>query len=306
MTRANDNEHDSNEQETSGLNRRSFVRRAGAVGTGLALSPVAAGNAVAAENISILDGKAEAKVATRLAKSDEFDRLEAKAKSRDGTVSRGESVTVGEVEVAADDAPDGEKIHRYVVEYPVKHPNDDAEAAVVLAEDATSGSLILSVLDYTHKTKDGFTTRIERFDAGAGEQTVSAANNSDGLVATELDLDADATRRAVNNVDTNAVIDEIYDGFTTGSDLTNLAWDLLDDDVDVDGCYACGFAVGLTCSVGCAATGAFICGLTGIAVPIAGLTCVGFVGIICDVADALSGCGEAVAEEVCADRTNWC
>lgn len=305
MTRANDNEHDSNEQE-SGLNRRSFVRRAGAVGTGLALSPAAAGNAVAAENISTLDGEAEAKVATRLAKSDEFDRLEAKANSRDGTVSRGESVTVGEVEVAADDAPDGEKIHRYVVEYPVKHPNDDAEAAVVLAEDATSDSLILSVLDYTHKTKDGFTTRIERFDAEAGEQTVSAANSSDGLASTELDLDADATRRAVNNVDTNAVIDEIYDGFTTGSDLSNLAWDLLDDDVDVDGCYACGFAVGLTCSVGCAATGAFICGLTGIAVPIAGLTCVGFVGIICDVADALSGCGEAVAEEVCADRTNWC
>ena len=305
MTQTNDTDYDSDEQETSGLNRRSFVQRAGAVGTGLALSPVAAGN-VAAENISILGGKEETKVAKRLSRTDEFARLEEKAKSRGGAVPRGGSVTVGEVEIDAEDAPDGRKIHRYVVEYPVKNPKVDAEASVVLAEDAMSDSLILSVLDYTYKTKDGFTTRIERFDAGADKQTVSTASSSDGLAFTELELDADATRRAVNNVGTNAVIDEIYGGFTTGSDLSNLAWDLLDDDVDVDGCYACGFAVGLTCSVGCAATGAFICGLTGIAVPIAGLTCVGFVGIICDVADALSGCGEAVAEEVCVDRTNWC
>lgn len=233
MARNNDIDYDGNEQTTSESNRRSFIRRAGAVGTGLALSPVAAGN-VAAEDISILNSNEKTKIAKRLAQTDEFARLESKAKSRNGIVSRNRSVTVGEVEIDAKNTPDGEKIHRRVVEYPVKNSEANTEASVVLAEDATSDSLILSVLDYTYKTKDGFTTRIERFDASVGEQTDSATSSSDGLTSTEFELDANATRRAVNNIDQLGIIGAVYDGLSAGKSLGEVSWDLMDDDVDVD------------------------------------------------------------------------
>lgn len=302
------NNDEENERGKGSFNRRKFLQQAGAAGSGFALSATAAGNAIARDDITIRDrGRGRGRgVAERLSQTDEFSRLKAKAEERGGTVQTGESVNVGEVSVDADETANGEPIHRYVVEYPVEVSETNTEAAIVLAEDATTDSVILSVLDYTHETEDGFTTGIERFDASPTNSGVQAQDSAGGLETSEISIDADATREALNDVDSQGVIGDVYGGFTTGSDLSKLAWDLLDEDKEIDGCYACGFAVGMTCSVGCGATGAFICGLTGIAVPIAGLGCVAFVGIVCDVADALSGCGEAVAEQVCVDQTSWC
>ncbi|WP_241432498.1 halocin C8-like domain-containing protein [Natrinema gari] len=113
---------------------------------------------------------------------------------------------------------------------------------------------------------------------------------SDG--ATVISVDTDAIREAQNS---EIDLDESSSSGTAPTPA----------DIDITGCIACKYAAGKVCTSGCSAADGFTCGLLGITIPVAGLSCLGFVEIVCTVADEYSGCGDAVAKEAC-NRVGLC
>lgn len=292
--------------EKKKLNRRKFVRNVSAIGASVALtSPAAAaGSDIDEDNVQFLLGDEKVRAARRVSELDVFSTLTARARA-DGATWAFETDQLNAAVV------DHEDVQRLVVEFKLSDVDDADSGSIVIGVDQTTEQPVLAVLEYITKTYDGITQEIRHItainnDVNAESTQVSA---SDELTESSVEIDVDGIREIRDSdaiITPQGTVGDIHSGFSNASAISGVLWDYLDDDVDIDGCYACGFGVGLVCSVGCSAGGAFICGLTGIAVPVAGLSCAGFVAIVCDVADSFSGCGEAVAEYVCTDQTNWC
>lgn len=281
-------EDDTTRDENGRINRRNVLKTVGAAGlfasgsTGIA---AAADGLSQAEEAKLLTGTEKRDLARELAETPAFRELAQRARA-DGAQIRSDAdgVVAGYAR--------GEGFAREIVQYDLENLTDAAEASIVVGRAPDTGEIEVASLDYYYETDDGVLDEVHRFEPTNRSETdgVRSAATSDG--ATVISVDTDAIREAQNG--------EIDPDEISPSDTA-----LTPSDIEITGCSACKYAAGQVCTIGCSAAGGFICGFLGITIPIAGLSCLGFVEIVCTVADEYSGCGDAVAEEAC-DRAGLC
>ncbi len=273
---------------SDGINRRNVLKTVGAAGlfaagsTGMA---AAAGDLSQAEEAKLLTGAEKRDLARKLAATPAFRELAQRARSDSAQVrTDADGVVAGYAR--------GEDFAREVVQYDLENPADADEGSIVVGRNPDTGEIEVASLDYYYKTDDGVLNEVHRFEPTSGGEAngPQPAATSDG--ATVISVDTDAIREARNS---ELDPDQIS---SAGTAVTPA-------DIEVTSCSACQYAAGQICTIGCSAAGGFICGFLGITIPVAGLSCLGFVEIVCTVADEYSGCGDAVAEEAC-DRAGLC
>lgn len=273
---------------SNGINRRSVLKTVGATGlfaagsTGMA---AAADRFSQAEEAKLLSGAEKQKLARELAQTSAFRELVQRARAD------GAQVRTDEGGVVAGFAR-GEGFAREIVQYELENPADAAEGNIVIGRDPDTGEIEVASLDYYYETDDGVLDEVHRFEPTSGSVTDGPQPAAASGNATVISVNTDAIRDA-------------RDGEIDPSEVTAPETGPAPADIEITGCSACKFAAGRVCQIGCSAAGGFICGLLGISIPVAGLSCLGFVRIVCAVADEYSGCGDAVAEEAC-DRAGLC
>nr|AII25935.1 halocin C8 precursor [Natrinema sp. SWI15]AII25936.1 halocin C8 precursor [Natrinema sp. SSI3]AII25937.1 halocin C8 precursor [Natrinema sp. SI4]AII25938.1 halocin C8 precursor [Natrinema sp. SWI6]AII25939.1 halocin C8 precursor [Natrinema sp. SI14]ARJ31955.1 halocin C8 precursor [Natrinema ejinorense]ARJ31957.1 halocin C8 precursor [Natrinema salaciae]ARJ31958.1 halocin C8 precursor [Natrinema thermotolerans] len=281
-------ENNNTSEENGRINRRNVLKTVGAAGlfaagsTGMA---AAADRLSQAEEPKLLTGTEKRTLARELAKTPAFRELAQRARADGAQIrSDADSIVAGYAR--------GEDFAREVVQYDLENLTDAAEASIVIGRNPDTGEIEVANLDYYYETDDGVLDEVHRFEPTNASETdgVRSAATSDG--ATVISVDTDAIREAQNS---EIDVDE--------SSPSNAA--PTPADIDITGCSACKYAAGQVCTIGCSAAGGFICGLLGITIPVAGLSCLGFVEIVCTVADEYSGCGDAVAKEAC-NRAGLC
>ncbi|ELY70477.1 halocin C8 precursor [Natrinema pellirubrum DSM 15624] len=283
---------DERSDDKTGIDRRTVLRTVGTAGvlaTGTAGVAAAGSQFSRAEETRLLTGEEKRELARELSETEAFRELAQQARE-DGNLIRNEAdgVTAGYAT--------GEGFTREIVEYELKGLSDAERGSIVVGRDPTTDEIEVASLDYYYETDDGVLDEVHRTesaDAAGSEQLETATADSAGGT-TVISVDTAAIRRVQ---DGSTELDESGAGGTANGTVTT--------QIDVTGCDACKIVAGQVCNVGCGATGGFICGFLGITVPVAGLSCLGLVEIICTVADEYSGCGDAVAEEAC-DRADLC
>nr|AII25940.1 halocin C8 precursor [Natrinema sp. SSI9]ARJ31960.1 halocin C8 precursor [Haloterrigena salina] len=272
---------DDKTNEQGRINRRNVLKAVGAAGlftagsTGMA---AAADQFSQAEEVKLLTGTEKRTLARELAETSAFRELAQRARADGAEIrSDADSVIAGYAR--------GEGFAREVVQYNLENVRDAAEASIVVGRNPDTSEIEVASLDYYYETDDGVLDEVHRFKPTDGPETAS-----DG--ATIVSVDTDAIRDARNR--------ETELNTTKSTDTAPSP-----ADIDVSGCDTCKFAASQICKVGCGASGTFICSVLSISIPVGGLSCFGLVRIVCTVADELSGCGDAVAEEAC-DRAGLC
>lgn len=272
----------SEEKKRSGigknLNRRSVLRKVGTTGILAAGIPqVAAASDGSVRDRELLTGDEKEKLAHELAQTDEFQQLSEKARA-DGARVRGDNSGINAGRTEQDD------FAREVVEYKLADVQVADEGSIVVGRHPNTGEVELAVLDYVHETSDGFLNEVQRFDATETSGLSAETTNLDESIVT---VDTEVLRRISERAEI-----ESQRSKTVGTDE-------LTPSNTITGCDGCLIVAGQVCSIGCSAAGAFICGLLGISIPIAGVGCVGFVRAVCTAADQVSGCGDQAAEIAC-------
>lgn len=257
-----------------GPNRRDVLRGIGGLGASVyVLSNGSLAQSVDSSGITILDGGEKMQIAAEFARTDAYRALQDRAKENGATVSRSrKDIKVGRRRT--------DDIAREVVQFPLRSVDDASYAAIVIGRHADSERLEFAWLDYYHEADDGVLTEVRRANYPVDDGGIETAST---VSEKNIDIDDELIRNANRRVRENR-------------EYSVQGW----------GCFGCKQAVGTVCTTGCGAVGGFVCGFFGITVPIAGLSCLGFVSLVCTVADSYSGCGSAVAEEVCDDRLGVC
>lgn len=277
-------------RDVTDTNRRSILKSIGGMGVGLpALSSVASASEwIPDGDYRLLTGGNKRRLAAELARTPEFRTLARLASQRGQRVPDPDRQSGDRRRLATATASDDIRAGRArtadetreVVEYQMRALDEADRASIVIGRDADSGEVTIAWLDYYFETDDGILSEVHRIDAAGG--TVSAASADDAFDV--IDVDDELVRAARERVE------------HSGSVTATQSWS----------CSGCNYAVGTVCTTGCGAVGGFLCGFFGITVPVAGLSCLTFIGIVCTVADHHSGCGSAVADEVCDDRIGVC
>lgn len=206
-------------------------------------------------------------------------------------------------------------------------------------EDASSGTIAhrinreteeieVAMLERVHETSDEITSQLERYDAtgtsGLSQENIdidvaairesreNAKNYSTaGLLATIISgvgdyttsflrSKADEIKKAIETGDLNAAVNARL-SFATVNDLADSGIIQGGNAGYVDSCAACQFIASQTCAVVCGRVAPVVaCSILGITVAGA-LSCATIVVVVCEVADEVTGCGEAVADAVCND-----
>lgn len=281
-------EDNNKSDDSSGINRRNVLKTVGATGlfaagsTGMA---AAANGLSQAEEAKLLTGAEKQDLAREIATTPAFRELAQRARA-DGVQVRTDSdgIVAGYAR--------GEGFAREIVQYDLENPSDADEGSIVVGRNPDTGEIQVASLDYYYETDDGVLNEVHRFEPTSGSETTGLQPAAASGEATVISVDTDAIREARN-------------GEIDSDDISPSSTALTPADIEVTSCSACQYAAGQVCTIGCSAAGGFICGFLGITIPVAGLSCLGFVEIVCTVADEYSGCGDAVAEEAC-DRAGLC
>lgn len=235
----------------------------------VATSPVvAATESEPGDDVQLLEGRAKVELARDVAETAAFERLAAHASGR------GEQVSFDADHLRAGRADTTDLSHE-VVEYQLRGVEGAAYASIIVGRGLDGGAVNFAWLDYYHEADDGVLTEVQRLEAPAGGVGALSTNT------------IDVNDRAIRQVRESDSIEDV--GLQPN-------WE----------CAGCEYAVGTVCTTACGGAGGFVCGFFGITIPIAGLSCLGFVTIVCDVADYYSGCGAAIADEVCDDQLGVC
>lgn len=274
--------------DSTGINRRNVLRTVGAAGifaTGAAGVAAANGNLTQADEAKLLTGEEKLQLARDLANTSAFQELAQRARA-DGARVRtdADGIIAGYAT--------GEDFAREIVEYDLENVPEADEGSIIIGRNPTTGGIEVASLDYYYEASDGVLEEVRRYEPSTETdrsqvQTASAAGG-----ATVIPINTEAIRDA-------------RDGELDLPDSPASGTTAIEPQIEVTGCSACEFAAGQICTIGCGAAGGFICGFLGITIPVAGLSCLGLVEVVCTVADEYSGCGDAVAEEACS-RVGLC
>lgn len=279
---------DDNNPEDGRINRRTVLKTVGTAGlfaagsTGMA---AAASGFSQAEEAELLTGAEKRDLARKLTTTPAFRELARRARVDGAEVRTDADGVVAGYARGADFA-------REIVQYDLENLTDAAEASIVVGRDPDTGEIEVASLDYYYETDDGVLDEVHRFEPAKESETNGVRSTTSNGEATVISVDTDAIREAQNSE-------------VDPAEITSPDTEIAPTDIDITGCSACEYAAGQICTIGCSAAGGFICGFLGITIPIAGLSCLGFVEIVCTVADEYSGCGDAVAEEAC-ERAGLC
>ncbi len=275
-------EDDNSADRSTGFNRRNVLKAAGAgvLITGATGISAAENEITKAKETKILTGSEKRSLVRELTNTAAFQELSERAQSDGAHVQTDSENTIAGY-------ARGEDFAREIVEYDLEDMADTDDGSLVIGRNPDTSEIEVAFLDYYYETDDGILNEVHRFEPTVESGDAQIQTSTESNEKTVISVDTETIREA------HSVQNHSEESDSSNEEITT--------QIDVTGCDACQIAAGQICSVGCGAGGGFICGFLGITIPVAGLSCVGFVNIVCTVADEYSGCGDAFADAACSE-----